>query len=388
MQVQLSVTYSDATTAGSCANASTITRTWTATDGCSNSINYNQVITIQDTTPPTITCPATQSQVAINGVDTLVKNYTAMATVTDNCSSVGNITVTQSPAVGSTITVGTNTITLTATDECGNSTNCSFSVTVTNGSSISWGTQPANTTIDCNQSSLPANTGTATATTTCTAGTLSVTYTDATTTGSCANASTITRTWTATDGCTNSVNFNQIITVQDTTPPTVTCPATQSQASTNGVDAILNDYTSLATVTDNCSSAGNITVTQSPAIGSTVTVGTTTVTLTATDECGNSSSCSFSTTIYSSVGIEETSFLNFSVYPNPSSGLLFINFSQKSNLSKTITVFNSLGKIVYVEEDIKAIKLKKIDLSENLNGVYYVQVKSGNQHYYKKIILM
>ena len=144
----------------------------------------------------------------------------------------------------------------------------------------------------------------------------------------------------------------------------------------------------MATVTDNCSSTGNITITQSPAIGSMVTVGTTTVTLTATDECGNSTNCSFSTSIYNSVGVEENSFLKFSVYPNPSDGMVFISFLQKSNQPKTITVFNTLGKIVYIEEDIREVKMKKIDLSMHVNGVYYIQIKSGNEHYFKKIYVM
>jgi hypothetical protein len=53
----------------------------------------------------------------------------------------------------------------------------------------------------------------------------------------------------------------------------------------------LADYTTLATASDNCSS---VTVTQSPAAGTVVSgVGVTSITLTATDASGNTSTCSF-----------------------------------------------------------------------------------------------
>jgi len=39
---------------GSCPDKYTLTRTWTATDGCGNSISSDQIITVQDTTAPVI----------------------------------------------------------------------------------------------------------------------------------------------------------------------------------------------------------------------------------------------------------------------------------------------------------------------------------------------
>ena len=56
----------------------------------------------------------------------------------------------------------------------------------------------------------------------------------------------------------------------------------------------LGNYTGLATKSDNCTATGSITVTQSPIAGTAVSgVGTTVVTLTATDASGNSSTCTF-----------------------------------------------------------------------------------------------
>src|SRR5437899_13096414 len=45
----------------SAAGVSVIDRTWTATDGCGNSASCLQRITVQDTTPPRLICPANQT---------------------------------------------------------------------------------------------------------------------------------------------------------------------------------------------------------------------------------------------------------------------------------------------------------------------------------------
>src|SRR5262245_66155094 len=64
------LTFADATTAGSCPQSSVVTRTWTATDHCGNSATRSQVITVVDTTAPvlgslpgpsTVECPAAPS---------------------------------------------------------------------------------------------------------------------------------------------------------------------------------------------------------------------------------------------------------------------------------------------------------------------------------------
>src|SRR5439155_92149 len=65
-----SLTFADSTTAGSCPQDYSVTRTWTATDHCNKSSTASQTITVHDTTAPvisalrgpsTIECPATPS---------------------------------------------------------------------------------------------------------------------------------------------------------------------------------------------------------------------------------------------------------------------------------------------------------------------------------------
>src|SRR6185436_8351183 len=126
------------------------------------------------------------------------------ATVSDNCSAVSAITITQSPAAGTLVGLGTHSITVTATDAAGNSAECTTTFTVT-----------------------------------------------------------------------------------DTTAPTIVCPALPSASADANCQAAVPSVQ--ASVSDNCTAVGAITITQSPAAGTLVGLGTHSITVTATDAAGNES---------------------------------------------------------------------------------------------------
>lgn len=80
----------------------------------------------------------------------------------------------------------------------------------------------------------------------------------------------------------------------DYTPPAIACPGQQQLGLAAACSAALPDYTALATVTDDLSPAGALTVTQLPAPGTLISgKGTTQVTLTARDAAGNTASFQF-----------------------------------------------------------------------------------------------
>ncbi|TVZ59840.1 gliding motility-associated-like protein [Flavobacteriaceae bacterium MAR_2010_105] len=280
----VTITESDVETAA-CGNTKTITRTWTATDECGNASTAVQTITVVDTTPPSITAPA---DVTIECTDDESSANTGVATGSDTC---GTVTITESDvetaACGNTKTI---TRTWTATDECGNASTAVQTITVVDTTPPSI-TAPADVTIECTDDESSANTGVATGSDTC--GTVTITESDVET-AACGNTKTITRTWTATDECGNASTAVQTITVVDTTPPSIDNSNTQNIEIECGVtdpNALQNwlDTNAGATASDTC---GN--VTWSNDYGSDTNVkcddGAITVTFTATDDCGNSTS--------------------------------------------------------------------------------------------------
>lgn len=86
-------------------------------------------------------------------------------------------------------------------------------------------TCPANVTIECDASTLPSNTGLATAVDVCDS-TPIVAYIDTIEPGSCPSQNTITRNWTATDGSGNIADCTQTLQVVDTTPPDISVSVT------------------------------------------------------------------------------------------------------------------------------------------------------------------
>src|SRR6185369_14904141 len=159
-------------------------------------------VTVNDTQPPSITCPANITKSNDPNQCGAVVTYPA-PTASDNCPGVGTVC---SPASGSFFPKGTTTVTCTATDSSGNTASCTFTVTV-----------------------------------------------------------------------------------NDTQPPVITCPANKT-----GKTVTINDpcvvVTFTITATDNCP---GVTTVCTPASGSCFPVGTTTVTCTATDTSGNTATCSF-----------------------------------------------------------------------------------------------
>src|SRR5438552_5565989 len=86
---------------------------------------------VPDNTAPTVICSATPSAFADANCQASVPNVLGGVSVSDNCSPTNAITLNQSPAAGTLVGLGTNTITVTATDAAGNSATCTTSFVVT-----------------------------------------------------------------------------------------------------------------------------------------------------------------------------------------------------------------------------------------------------------------
>jgi hypothetical protein len=114
----------------------------TATDAAGNTATASFTVTVQDTTPPTLTVPeditreATSSDGAVVAFEvTAQDNVDGTATLDENNMLTqddvgGDITISCTPQSGSTFSIGTTTVNCEATDAAGNTARNSFTVTV------------------------------------------------------------------------------------------------------------------------------------------------------------------------------------------------------------------------------------------------------------------
>ena len=208
------VTFTDVTNPGACPGNYFITRTWKATDHCGNFSTCIATINFIDDTGPVITCPV---NVTINCQEDSSPSQTGAATGTDNCSSVliSQIqTTSQSADINAcghyTYVISRQWI---ATDDCGNSSTCIQTINVRDITPPVI-TCPADITVLYGASTLPSNTGNATAADNCDADLL-LSYADILSPNICAGINKITRTWSAADACGNVSTCQQTIVIDD-----------------------------------------------------------------------------------------------------------------------------------------------------------------------------
>src|SRR5206468_2100151 len=197
----------------------TTTVTNTARDSSGNSSQCTFTVTVLDTQPPLITCPANITVNAAPGV--CASNVTFNVTATDNCAVTS---VTSAPPSGSAFQVGTTTVISTAQDSNGNASQCLFTVTV-NDIQPPVITCPANRTVNAAPGVCTSNvTFVVTASDNCTVTNLS----SMPASGFAFPRGTTTVTNTARDSRGNTSTCIFTVTVNDTQPPTITCPANRT----------------------------------------------------------------------------------------------------------------------------------------------------------------
>ena len=241
-----------------------------------------KLVTVTDTQAPSITCPAAPT----SPINCPAEPAFGTPTASDACGTP-TVTSSDSDAPGSCAGSYTRTRKWTATDACGNTATCSQSVVVRDVTppTITCPAAPTSP-IDC-----PATPvfGTATATDACS--TPTVTSSDSDVPGTCAGTYTRTRKWTATDACGNTSTCSRSVTVRDVTPPTITCPAAPTSPISCPATPVFGD----PTATDACDQTVTITSSDNDVAG---TCGyTRTRKWTATDDCGNTATCSQSVTV-------------------------------------------------------------------------------------------
>ncbi len=160
--------------------------------------------------------------------------------------------------------------------------------------------------------------------------------------------------------------------------PTITCPDDMVITQTGG-EFEMPDFTTDAVASDNCS----FTITQSPAIGSTLSAGNYTVTLTVTDGSGNTSSCEFE--LDAVLGVEdEVLDSSISLVPNPTFGNIKLTYNGDVALT-AIQVIDVNGRMI--KNVIPSItEITDFNIADLADGFYFIKIVAGNNTLVKQVI--
>ena len=275
------------TPSGSTFPLGTTTVTCAASDAAGNVASGSFNVAVVDTTPPTLALPSDKTAEA-TGPGGAHVFYSASATdLVDGATAV-----TCAPSSGSLFPLGDTAMSCSSTDAHGNAATGSFAVHIVD-------TTPPDVTAPSDQTIEATGPDGATATFSASASDL----VDGTTAVNCSPASgstfpiaTTPVMCSSTDahGNTGSASFN--VTVQDTTPPTVTVPGDITTIATSDSGASVTYSVSGSDLVD-----GSTAVSCSPDSGSTFAIATTAVSCSSTDAHGNTGTGSFNVTVNATV---------------------------------------------------------------------------------------
>ncbi|MFD0962469.1 HYR-like domain-containing protein [Pseudofulvibacter geojedonensis] len=257
-----------------------ITRTYSVTDDCGNSINVTQTITIDDDILPTASNP---DSVSIQcSADLPVVDIEVVTDEADNCTA--------NPVVAWVSDVSDNnscpeviTRTYSVTDDCGNSINVTQTITI-NDDTLPTASNPDPISIQCSADIPAIDIEVVTdEADNCTANPVVAWVSDVSDNNSCPEV--ITRTYSVTDDCGNSINVTQTITIDDDILPTASNPDSVSiQCS---ADLPVVDIEVVTDEADNCT-ANPVVAWVSDVSDNNSCPEVITRTYSVTDDCGNS----------------------------------------------------------------------------------------------------
>ena len=90
-------------------------------------------------------------------------------------------------------------------------------------------------------------------------------------------------------------------------------------------------------------------------------------------------------TVTIKTGIADLQLSELSVYPNPTSGIVHLDFSRLPALGTRLQVYNQLGQTITIKHIDGQNSI--LDLSAHPAGMYLIKVDSDGATHTKKIIL-
>ncbi len=288
-----------------CGSTSTTIYTFTITDDCGNTATANASVTISDSTAPTINPPASSTTVECDGSgNTTALNAWLIAngniTASDNCDASLDITSRLTNTIPDCGGARELVYLFTATDDCGNQAQTTSSFIIEDNA-LPTITCPADLDLECgdpsNPTSIQAWLESATVADACGDVELTTDFNGSLPT-SCNG--TVLVTFTVTDACGSTATCQASINLDDTASPDFINCGSDVTVNADVSNCGNNIIFSTPVAIDNCTNPVTITQTAGPQSGTSIPVGTHTITFEAEDACTNTETCTFQLTVVDS----------------------------------------------------------------------------------------
>jgi len=184
----------------------TLTRTWTATDNCGNTVSATQTINVGDNTPPVVAGVPASVTVECDNIPAIANN----PIITDNCDADVDISFNETNTPGACADSYTLIRTWTATDDCGNTTEAVQTIFVQDITDPTLLGVPSSLVVDLTQGQTIPTAPIIFGTDNCDTD-VAITFEENQIGSGCSY--TLERTWTATDNCGNAISETQTIEV-------------------------------------------------------------------------------------------------------------------------------------------------------------------------------
>lgn len=364
-----------------CSNIGANTVVLTVTDTSGNTASCDAIVTVEDTVGPDVLCQNITIQLDTSGTATIAASDIDNGS-TDAC---GVATLDIDQIFFTCANIGSNNVNLTVTDVNGNSSTCSAIVTVEDTIAPTVSCQDITVQLDAsgnaNISVFDIDGGSTDA---CGVSTSSI---DVSAFG-CDDLGINSVTLTVTDLNGNVATCVANVTVQDVEDPVIDCPGILTETIVPGTLYTVPDFIAngVVTASDNCTTTLT-TLSQTPAIGSQLALGTYAASITTEDESGNQESCAFTLVVSdTALNIDQPkSLTSLKLYPNPSASILVLENIKMIEV-KGINFFDISGRLV---KEIVPEILKpqfEMDISDLSTATYMVEIVGSEGRIIKQII--
>ncbi|RMZ50182.1 T9SS C-terminal target domain-containing protein, partial [Flavobacteriaceae bacterium PRS1] len=85
-------------------------------------------------------------------------------------------------------------------------------------------------------------------------------------------------------------------------------------------------------------------------------------------------------TILSGLSIDENTIESMRIYPNPTKGMIYIETVDTEKII-SVKLYDLLGKVIMVSETNNTVDLKYLP-----SGIYFIKIKTQNNHIVRRII--